>query len=189
MAKSITWVIILVGVVFVSCSTQQPAIITEDAVFVSYATQQPTATPPDFENGTYQLLGSFNPNPVTLSDGIFETQTDLGRESLSYITHALGELDVAILAQYGGGSGTFYRLGVYNNVDGILVEWAFTWLGDRVIVHFLGVQDGQIVVVVTKHGAEDPLCCPTKVVIQRYVDENGELTLISEEMIGNIVGP
>jgi hypothetical protein len=172
MSKSKPWVVFLVGVVLVSCATQKPTITTED-----------------FENGTYQFLGSFNPNPVTLSDGHFETQTELGRESLSLVTHVIGVTNVAVLAQSSGGSGTFYRLGVYNSGDGIFVEQAFTWLGDRVIVHYLGFQDGQIVVVMTRHGDLDPLCCPTKVVIQRYVDENGELALISEELIGTIVGP
>jgi len=189
MSKSKPWVVFLMGVVLVSCGTQQPAITTEDTVFVSYATQQPAITSEDFENGTYQLLGTFSQNPVTLSDGQFETQTELGRESLSLVTHVIGETNVAVLAHNLGGSGTFYRLGVYNSVDGILVERAFAWLGDRVIVHFLGVQDRQVVVVMTKHGDLDPLCCPTKVVIQKYVQENDKLVLNSEESIGTIVGP
>ncbi len=172
MNKSKPWVVLLIGVVLVSC-----------------APQQPVSTTLDFENGTYQLLGTFSPNPVTLSDGHFETQTEMGRESYSLMKHVIGEIDVAVLAQSSGGSGTFYRLGVYNYVDGTLIEQAYTWLGDRVIIHFLGIQDGQIVVVMTRHGDLDPLCCPTKVVIQRYVDENGELTLISEELIGTIIGP
>jgi hypothetical protein len=172
MSKSILWVVFLVGVVLVSCVTQQSEIATLD-----------------FENGTYQLLGSFSHNPMTLSDGHFETQTEWGRESLSLVTKVIGEMNVAVLAHYAGGTGTFYRLGVYNNVDGILVEQAFAQLGDRVIVHFLGVQDGQIVLVMTRHGDLDPLCCPTKVVIQKYNQENEKLVLNSEESIGTIVGP
>jgi hypothetical protein len=177
MARIISWAIILVTSVLAACLTQQPAITTAD-----------------FGNGTYQFRDSFGLDAVTLSDGKYQTETEFGRESVTLVTHTLGEVGnlgevgVAVLTHHAGGSGVFYRLGVYSKADNALEESAYTWLGDRVIIHFLGVQDGQIVLVLTQHSDDDPLCCPTNVVIKKYIDEYGELNLISEEIIGTVVG-
>lgn len=170
----------LFTLVLAACSTTQPA----------------TAMPAiDFENSVYRFVDSFGQGEVSLSDGQYQKETELGGEHISFVTRALGELgqfgdvSVVILAQNIGGSGTFYRLGVYQYEDGVLAEKAYQWLGDRVIVHHLDVQDGQIVLVMTRHGEEDPSCCPTEVVIQKYVEDHGMLSLASEEIIGTSIGP
>jgi hypothetical protein len=166
-------------------------------VLAACSTAQPATTMPsiDFENSVYRFVDSFGQGEVTLSDGKYQKETELGGERITFVTRALGELgqpgdvSVVILAQNAGGSGTFYRLGVYQYEDGVLAEKVYLWLGDRVIVHHLGVQDGQIVLVMTRHSAEDPLCCPTEVVIQKFMIDGNMLTLVSEEMIGTTVRP
>ena len=70
----------------------------------------------------------------------------------------------------------------------VLVERAFVGLGDRVIINHLGIQDEQVVVVMTRHSGTDPLCCPTQVVIQKYHDVDGKLLLLSEDVIGTTIG-
>jgi hypothetical protein len=166
-------------------------------VLAACSTAQPATTMPsiDFENSVYRFVDSFGQGEVTLSDGKYQKETELGGERITFVTRALGELgqpgdvSVVILAQNAGGSGTFNRLGVYQYEDGVLAEKVYIWLGDRVIVHHLGVQDGQIVLVMTRHSAEDPLCCPTEVVIQKFMIDGNMLTLVSEEMIGTTVRP
>jgi hypothetical protein len=178
MSRRISILLILITSLLTACSTQQPEI-----------------APIDFENGIYQFGDSFSLEQVPLSDGTYKRETEFGGESVAFVTHASGEIGqfseagVAILAHSAGGSGTFYRLGVYQYEGGVLVESAYLWLGDRVIVHHLGVQDGQIVLVMTRHGAGDPLCCPTEVVIQKIVEDDGILALESETLIGTAVGP
>lgn len=166
-------------------------------VLAACSTTQPVTTKPtiDFENSVYRFVDSFGQGEVSLSDGMYQKETELGGERITFVRRALGELgqlgdvSVVILADYAGGSGTFYRLGVYQYEDGVLAEKAYQWLGDRVIVHHVGVQDGQIVLVMTRHGAEDPSCCPTEVVIQKFIEDNGMLSLASEEIIGTAIGP
>ncbi|MGD8455432.1 MAG: hypothetical protein PVF83_03525 [Anaerolineales bacterium] len=161
-----------------------------------------SATPPiaatpsvDFKNSIYRFVDSFGQGEITLSDGKYEKETELGSEHISFVTRAHGEIvplrdvEVILLAQNAGGSGIFYRLGVYRFEDGVLVEEAYMWLGDRVIIHHLGVEDGQIVLVMTRHGAEDPLCCPSEVVIQKIFEDDGLLTVTSEEIIGTTIRP
>lgn len=161
-------------------------------ILTACSTTPPIAATPsvDFMNSVYRFVDSFGQGEITLSDGKYEKETELGGEHISFVTRAHGEVvplrdvEVVILAHNAGGSGIFYRLGIYRYEDGALVEEAYMWLGDRVIVHHLGVEDGQIVLVMTRHGAEDPLCCPTEVVIQKIVEDDGLLTVASEEIIG-----
>jgi hypothetical protein len=180
MSRYILSTLILLTLVLAACSTTLPT---------------PALPAVDFANNTYRFVDSFGQGEVGLSDGKYEKETELGGESITFVTRALGEVGqlgevgVVILAQNAGGSGTFYRLGVYQEENGVLAEKAYMWLGDRVIVHFLGIQDGHIVLVMTRHGAEDALCCPTEVVIQKIVEDDGILILALEEIIGTAIKP
>ena len=48
-------------------------------------------------------------------------------------------------------------------------------LGDRVGLDSLYMEQRDIVVHLTTHAPEDPLCCPTKKIVRRYAVEGGRL--------------
>ena len=168
--------IVLLTFLLYACSTRQ----AEPVVF-------------DFENVHYKFsdIVMYSPEEVILSDGYFKTSYGA---SVRLVSHAvgkvepLGEVGVAILAHHGGGTGTFYRLGVFEKNGEALVEIANTWLGDRVIIHLFRIENGQIVLVMTRHGKHDPLCCPTHVVLRKYHAADGKLELLSEELLGTTLG-
>jgi heat shock protein HslJ len=56
-------------------------------------------------------------------------------------------------------------------------------LGDRVQINTLSVEDGEIVVDMTMHGPEDPMCCPTQQVVQTYELRDNGLVQTSEEVV------
>ena len=74
------------------------------------------------------------------------------------------EIPVAAVILYvsGGGSGTFRHLAAVVNEGGQPRHVASAFLGDRVKVESLAIQDGEIVVQMIGHGPDDPLCCPTQ---------------------------
>jgi hypothetical protein len=52
---------------------------------------------------------------------------------------------------------------------------ATTLLGDRVKVNSVRIEENLIVVDMVTHGPNDPMCCPTQQVVQRYALEGNEL--------------
>lgn len=83
------------------------------------------------------------------------------------------ESGAVVLVTSLGGSGTFSELAIlshgakgWENMDMVL-------LGDRVKVHSVEIERDHIVVHVTTHGPQDPLCCPTVEVTKHFaVKEN-----------------
>jgi heat shock protein HslJ len=104
----------------------------------------------------------------------------------AYGTLSNGEPAAAvILVSDPGGSGTFYYLAIVGSQDGEPVNIATTLLGDRVRIQTLEIKTDQIVVQLTKHGPNDPLCCPTQQAVQTYELQADELVQISSEVSGN----
>jgi heat shock protein HslJ len=86
---------------------------------------------------------------------------------------AYGQLDqrdaaAVILITQTGGTGVFYDLAVMVNQNGKAVNLAVTSLGDRVRIESLAIVDGEIVVGMVTQGPGDPMCCPTRNVVERY---------------------
>ena len=81
-----------------------------------------------------------------------------------------GVADAAVLlvTEPGGGSGTFYELGVVLNCLDRPAVVGTTLLGDRVQVETLEIVDGEVIVELKAHGPDDPMCCPTSQVSRRY---------------------
>jgi heat shock protein HslJ len=86
-----------------------------------------------------------------------------------------------ILVTDPGGSGTFYDLAAVAVQDGKLAHVASVFLGDRVKIESLVVEDGEVVVEMVKQGPHDPMCCPTQRVVERYALQN-ELVQVSSEI-------
>ena len=90
---------------------------------------------------------------------------------------------VVVLVSQPGGSGSFYDLAVVRKQDEALTNMAHIQLGDRVQIKNMHLENSEIVVDMLTQGPDDPMCCPTQYVSNRYIIENGELVLISTEVI------
>jgi hypothetical protein len=77
-----------------------------------------------------------------------------------------------------GESGVFYDLAALKNHEGDLINVAIHFLGDGVVVKDLSIDQGQILVRMVVPGPEDPLCCPTLSVEQRFILEGKDLLLV-----------
>ena len=93
-------------------------------------------------------------------------------------------LAAAILITDPGGSGTFYYLSAVVERDGKPVNISATLLGDRVKINSLAVEGDEIVVDMVTQGPDDPFCCPTQRVVQKYALRGDQLMQTSSEVFG-----
>jgi hypothetical protein len=123
---------------------------------------------------------------ATLSNGKYTEKNDSG--SAVYLTvtltdfSAAGDLNgdkindaVAILAEDAGGSGTFYYLHAIYNGGFYIYSIANAFIGDRVKIKGLKIEDGIIYVDMVRHKPEDPMCCPTDEVTRKFKLEGYDL--------------
>lgn len=115
-----------------------------------------------------------------LIDGEYEEEIVPGAASKLVIVfypemYAFGDLDgdgiedaAVVLATSGGGSGTFITLEAVINDQGTPHHVASASLGDRVQLKSVAIELGVITVDMVTHGPDDPLCCPTLEVTQKY---------------------
>ena len=111
---------------------------------------------------------------VRLTNGKFESYDDRITVGLAG-KHAFGDLNgdgvdeaAVVLATNTGGSGVFFDLAVVGNTGGEALNIASRFIGDRIDVHSVTIVDGEIIVRITTHAPDDPMCCPTQNVTQRY---------------------
>ncbi|MCJ7666878.1 MAG: hypothetical protein MUP04_01095 [Anaerolineae bacterium] len=126
-----------------------------------------------------------------LIDGKYEEEIVPGAASKSVIMfypemYALGDLNgdgvedaAVVLATSGGGSGTFISLEAVINDRGTPNHVATASLGDRVQLKSISIEAGQITVDMVTHGPDDPLCCPSLEVTQKYELQGDELVQLS----------
>jgi heat shock protein HslJ len=95
---------------------------------------------------------------------------------------------VAVLVTDPGGSGTFYDLAYLTLKEGKPRHVASAFLGDRVQIQALSVEDGEMVVKMIAHGDDDPMCCPTLQTVARYALQEGELVQTAIEAEGETPG-
>jgi len=93
-------------------------------------------------------------------------------------------LAATILITDPGGSGTFYYLSAVIEQDGQPVNIAATLLGDRIRINSLAVKGDEIVVDMVTQGPDDPLCCPTQRVVQKYALQGEQLMQTSSQVFG-----
>jgi LysM repeat protein len=146
-----------------------------NATYVSEWTQSGSATLVDGEYREPAAPGSATETVVMLTDHI-----------------AYGQLNgqpaaVAVLVTDPGGSGTFYDLAVLVNQGGEPVNVATTSLGDRVQINAVGIYENEIVVDMVQAGPDDPMCCPSQHVVQRYALEGDKIVQLSSEAVETIV--
>lgn len=110
---------------------------------------------------------------ATLTDGRYFEAYEPGSASGVHITLsepvAFGDLNgdgaadaAVVLTANTGGSGIFRHLAAVVNEQGQPQHVASVFLGDRVRIASLEIEDGRIVVGIIGHGPGDPACCPTQ---------------------------
>lgn len=82
---------------------------------------------------------------------------------------------VVLLTEETGGSGLYTYLAVMLNFDGVPLNAATFFLGDRIIIHDLLIEDGQVQVTLTTQGPGDGFCCPTQKEQRRYALVDNQL--------------
>jgi heat shock protein HslJ len=145
--------------------------------------------PVDPQSMTYRLK-SFPSGIVTLTGGEYRRSAAPG--SASEITvklsdkSALGtvkgeETGAVILVISSGGTGAFYDLALlsrgakgWENSDTI-------FLGDRVALQSVQIENNLIVIDMKTHGTNDPMCCPTLEMRKRFAVKGNRLAPVTED--------
>jgi len=94
-----------------------------------------------------------------------------------------GQASAVILVTQPGGSGSFYDLAVVAKINGEPNNLATIFIGDRVLINNIFIENGEVVLDMIIHGSEDPMCCPTQHAIQRFALQGSELVPTSTEFI------
>lgn len=142
---------------------EPPEIDFDRVVFLSRWTQ----------SGTVQLTyGQYRESVAPGSAA--ETVVKLG-EQIAY-----GKIDgmdaaAVILFTNSGGSGTFFELALLVRFNTKWINTDVAYLGDRVTIHSLSFEDETIIIDMTSHGPDDPMCCPTLRQELRFTVEDNRL--------------
>jgi len=114
---------------------------------------------------------------VTLEEGVYEYTYPGSASGVTVQLVALtpGDLDgdqqadaAAVLTVETGGTGTFvYLVAVLSGSDG-LRQGGLAFLGDRVQVRRISIQDGAIHIQRSAHAPDDPMCCPSLEISESY---------------------
>ncbi len=121
---------------------------------------------------------------VTVSDVAYRCHEGLDSEVTITIEATLtndfdGDGKAETLVVWGedfGGSGNFKYQGMFDGTDTMKSKTA---IGDRVIINNVAVDSALILMDLTAHDQDDPLCCPTAKMIKRF-QWNGKTHLLSE---------
>ncbi len=153
------------------------------------STSSAVLTPEALANMEYQSALS-STGVALLSNGVYTESVAPGSASVTTVMLlpepiAYGELNgqeaaAVLIAENGGGTGTFISLAVVVNQDGAPVNIATSMLGDRVAVNSMIIEENQIIVAMTAAGPDDPMCCPSQPVIDVYSLIGDALSLDSQ---------
>jgi hypothetical protein len=154
------------------------------AVFIALTAAAPL-TRAQLETLTYDLgdSSSVEGGKVPLANGRW-TDPVGGSTFTLHPTHAIGDLDgdgnvdaVAIVIEASGGTGTFFYMFALLNRNGTPVQLGEPeWLGDRTVIERISIdRKGIVSVRYLTHGDDDPACCPTMKIEDRYRVTNGKL--------------
>lgn len=123
----------------------------------------------DYQLPTYQ-------ERVTLSAGSYQRDDPADTLRVTLIEPvSFGDLNsdgvedaAVLLAENGGGTGTFISLIVLLNHNGQPVQTAAVLIDDRPLITSLAINAGRVQVEATLHDFDDPACCPTWPVTETY---------------------
>jgi heat shock protein HslJ len=145
-------------------------------VLARFTLKQKDGQAPDLQSMTF--LSKWVPSgKVTLSRGEYRAPAAPGSASEIIVTlsdrKAFGTVNVrqtaaVILVTDAGGSGAFYDLALLTREAEGWVNTDSVFLGDRVKVHSVAIENDRIIVAMTVRGPNDPMCCPTLEVKRRF---------------------
>lgn len=168
-----------------------PDILAADTVVLPNA-----PTPAELANTSYRGILD---HPVELSAGTWEGEPFVAggsaRPKVGLVDHFTlqGDLDgdgaletAALLWSSSGGSGTRNYLAVVERTTEGLRNTATALLGDRVQIRSGGIENGDIMLDLVRHGPQDPACCPTERAEVRWSLEENGLVVVSETTTGRL---
>jgi heat shock protein HslJ len=135
---------------------------------------------------------------VTLEQGVFRQPAAPGAAAEFTVrlsdrqlfgTVAGRDVGAVILVTEAGGSGSFHELALLVSDGDHWVNSDTRLLGDRIVVHDLSIRDGEVLVELTGHGPQDPLCCPTQRARQRFAVQDGKLVAVGESLVAPAILP
>lgn len=146
--------------------------------------------PPDIlalARGTSYPLDYLGAGTIQLTDAAY--QDSAGELDVKLVRSAVGDIDgdslddaAVVLASQTGGSGTFVDLFAVLARGRSSVTRGPASLGDRVKVDSLRVADHRVLIHLVVHGPDDPLCCPTRPVVENFVLRGDTLTRKPQEL-------
>ena len=183
--------LLILTIAVTGCQLQIPTPIgptpsgqTPDAMTAVNETEQapqPTTAPDEvvqIRDAQYQLGTPDSLQVVQLVNGRFEQGTPGSTDFISVLVTdfvATGDLDAdgndevaALISENYGGTGVFVFLAVYSRVNGELEFQTSTIVDDRPQLNALSIENQEIFLDATIHGAEEPLCCPTLRTTRHY---------------------
>jgi hypothetical protein len=131
-----------------------------------------------------------NGGQVKLKDGYFEAAQPNSASNIKVklIKNAIGDLNrdsledgFSILSVETGGSGTFIYLIAITNQQGQPVQAAEYFLGDRVKINSLRIENEVLHVDMQTHKETDPACCPSESITKKFVIEDEKFVEIIEQ--------
>jgi hypothetical protein len=154
--------------------TPLPELVIVTPAFDSTPTASPRLTLEQLQNAEYRTIGLYETQAQTyrLENGLYRSGTDSFAEGYMVISlgqplahgdlDADGQEDAAILlTENYGGTGQFILLGTVLNREGQPFHAASYFLGDRVMVNNIFIENGQVIIEAVVHGPQDGACCPT----------------------------
>jgi len=167
-------------ILFYSCSTTKgnhPFSKKKEQIKNTYWQSDKNEEKRSFENGRYE----------------FETKMD-GESCATCIEKgtigkmAFGDLSdggeaVAVIYSETGGSGTFVYLNLYLERNNKMEQSGYpVFLGDRIKVKKVSIQDKKVILDLITHGKGEPLCCPTTKEVWEFKVVNGRLKKIKKQV-------
>ncbi len=139
----------------------------------------PAPTLDELKNASYRGL-ELPQEPITLKDGKWEGPQDMvtwtrGAVATGDLDGAAGEETAVILTRTGTGSGSFSYLAVVRRSGGRIENMATLFVGDRVQVRAMRIQDARVHVDLVQAGPADAACCPGDLVTRSWSLASGRL--------------
>jgi hypothetical protein len=166
---------------------------------------QPTVDPvaeTNLKNATFSIKDFASVNggsdTFTLVDGKYAyidptNPPDPANYTVQYQKSATGDLNgdgvpdaAVILIADTSGSGAFIYLAAMVADNNGLENSDTIYLGDRVIVESMAIQDGMVQLQMITHGPQDGLCCPSVKTSQTYLFDNGHLVIQVDKTVARL---
>jgi len=182
--RPVCWLLLSGALLLAGCGRGEPDPAADHPSSASHAEPAAIATPAL----SWQALGQVSVPSVMLEGATVALADGRYHDAERGLTFTLLQAPVGygviegapvaavLLAESGGGSGTFVSLVLVGHADGNLVSLATTLLGDRPRVKALEIgADGIVTVSMVQVGAKDKFCCPATPMSVDYAYADGRL--------------